>query len=277
MSMLMAMVMGGAVGGGGGISSLADLFTGQDGFAYEFDDLSTLWQDTGATTPVTTNGDPIARVDDVSGNGYNATQGVASAQPTFNDSAGIRWANYDGDDRLTIASSAASLAWLHKDVGFGMAALVRLGTTSNPNAAYGILGNGRFSTANTGIYWFYDDRSSQSKNDAMRLGMVKGSAGVFVYDYDSGNGDLAASIDRSVYINTPTSGPMDGRIENVSVGTATKSSTVSSGNASFDMEIGTVGDGVAPLVGRIYQIVVRDEEFTSQELTDIQNYFLSKL
>jgi len=40
-------------------------------------DLSTLWQDTGGTTAVTSDNDPVKRWDDKSGNGYHVTNGTA--------------------------------------------------------------------------------------------------------------------------------------------------------------------------------------------------------
>lgn len=44
---------------------------------------ATLWQDTAGTTPATADGDPVGRWDDLSGQGNNATQGAASAQPAL--------------------------------------------------------------------------------------------------------------------------------------------------------------------------------------------------
>ena len=41
-------------------------------FWYDFSDISTLWQDTGATVPVTANGQPIGQVDDKGPGGRHA-------------------------------------------------------------------------------------------------------------------------------------------------------------------------------------------------------------
>ncbi len=57
---------------------------------YDFTDLSTLWQDTSATTPVASNNDPVARVDDKVG-GVNILQDTANAEPLYKESpAGVR-------------------------------------------------------------------------------------------------------------------------------------------------------------------------------------------
>ncbi len=66
--------------------------------------LSTLWQDTAGTIPVTATGQPVARIDDLSGNGRNFIQGTAANQPIYG--AGMLNGNgmlrFDGvNDRLT--------------------------------------------------------------------------------------------------------------------------------------------------------------------------------
>ncbi|MCP4709114.1 MAG: BspA family leucine-rich repeat surface protein, partial [Planctomycetes bacterium] len=70
-----------------GITSIADLFAnGEYGAWFDLSDASTLYQDSGATTAVSSNGDPIGRVNDKSGNTANALQTVSAARPTYNSS-----------------------------------------------------------------------------------------------------------------------------------------------------------------------------------------------
>lgn len=65
---------------------------------YDPSDLSTLWKDTAGTTPVTTDGDAVARVDDKSGNGYHLLQGTAGNRPLYKTSGGLHWLEFDGVD-----------------------------------------------------------------------------------------------------------------------------------------------------------------------------------
>lgn len=70
----------------GNAFSWTDLFTSYAataGGAYEFTDISTLFKDTAGTTPVTTTGDAIARVNDKSGLGHNFTQATAGNRPLY--------------------------------------------------------------------------------------------------------------------------------------------------------------------------------------------------
>jgi len=67
-----------------GVFTPADLFTGSEtGAWYGPSDLSTLFQDSAGTTPVTTAGEPVGLMLDKSGNGNHATQATAAARPTY--------------------------------------------------------------------------------------------------------------------------------------------------------------------------------------------------
>jgi hypothetical protein len=85
----------------GGFSP-ADLFTGSEAGAwYGPSDLSTLFQDSAGTTPVTVATDPIGYVGDKSGNDNHATQATAAARPTYQ--TGPARATLDKvDDRLSV-------------------------------------------------------------------------------------------------------------------------------------------------------------------------------
>ena len=80
----------------------ADLFTGSEsGVVYGPSDLSTLFQDSAGTTPVTTAGQPVGLMLDKSGNGNHATQATAAARPTYQTSPDR--ATLDKvDDRLSV-------------------------------------------------------------------------------------------------------------------------------------------------------------------------------
>lgn len=69
---------------------------GEKGVWLDPSDLSTLFQDSGATTPVTTPGDPIGYIADKSGNTRNATQSVSISRPTYQSRNGSGVARFDG-------------------------------------------------------------------------------------------------------------------------------------------------------------------------------------
>lgn len=99
---------------------LADLFSGgQDGLRWDIQDLGTLWQDTAATTAAGV-GDPVGRVDDVSGNGRNGT--FSASKPTLRQDGGgkyyLEFAD-STDDRLdfTAMTTIRSILWAVDDDG----------------------------------------------------------------------------------------------------------------------------------------------------------------
>lgn len=63
---------------------------------YDPSDLSTLFQDSAGTTPVTASGQPVGKMLDKSGNGNHAIQATAGARPTYTVSGGSSFLLFDG-------------------------------------------------------------------------------------------------------------------------------------------------------------------------------------
>ena len=94
------------VGGGAVPFSPASLFAGGiAGAWYGPSDLSTLFQDSAGTTPVTTAGQPVGLMLDKSGNGNHATQAIAAARPIYQTSPDRITVN-KVDDRLSVTVPA---------------------------------------------------------------------------------------------------------------------------------------------------------------------------
>lgn len=72
---------------------------------YDPSDLGTLFQDTAGTVPVSADGDPVARMEDKSGNGHHMTQADPARQPVYHTAGGAHWIESDGtDDSLSTPS-----------------------------------------------------------------------------------------------------------------------------------------------------------------------------
>ena len=86
---------------GGSFDPTSLFAASQQGLLYEASDLSTLFQDSGGTTPVTTAGQPVGLMLDKSGNGNHATQATAARRLTYQTSPDR--ATLDKvDDRMTV-------------------------------------------------------------------------------------------------------------------------------------------------------------------------------
>jgi hypothetical protein len=82
-----------------------DLFGGgEKGIYIDASDISTLWQDTGATSAITADGQTVKRVNDLSGNSNNVTE--ATNGPLYKTDGSKHWLLFDGsNDVLAKASS----------------------------------------------------------------------------------------------------------------------------------------------------------------------------
>lgn len=88
--------------------SPASLFaSGEQGAWYDPSDLSTMFQDSAGTTPVTADGQPVGKILDKSGRGNHASQATAAKRPLYKTSGGLHWLQFDGVDDQLITSTFA--------------------------------------------------------------------------------------------------------------------------------------------------------------------------
>jgi len=70
----------------------ANIFTGAvDGVWYDPSDITSLFQDSAGTIPVTADGDPVGSMLDKSGNGFHATQATAGNRPVYKTDGVTSW------------------------------------------------------------------------------------------------------------------------------------------------------------------------------------------
>jgi hypothetical protein len=82
-----------------GLISPSSLFgNGEDGVWYNPSDINTLFQDSGGTTPVTADGDPVGRMLDKSGNGNHAIQTVSADRPVYDVNSSMEYLAFNGNN-----------------------------------------------------------------------------------------------------------------------------------------------------------------------------------
>lgn len=129
----------------------SDLFAaGEKGVWYDPGDITTLFQDTAGTIPVTASGQTVALMLDKSGNGINATQSDATKRPTFTIYPGTEYGylNFDGTNDFMVTGNltfaATSVSTITATVGVqvdagatGSRIVIELGTdTSTSNGSF---------------------------------------------------------------------------------------------------------------------------------------------
>ena len=86
-----ALMMGTGAAAGGSWSPV-DLFAGSEvGGVYDPSDITTLWQDSDRTVPVTADGDPVLAIDDLSGNGLHMVQTDSALGLVYRDVGGLKY------------------------------------------------------------------------------------------------------------------------------------------------------------------------------------------
>lgn len=198
---------------------------------YDPSDLSTMFQDTAGTTPVTTDGDPVGRINDKSGNGRNLLQATAASRPLYKTSGGLHWLLFDGsDDFLETAAFALTDASGHHSSGVAMQLDVAAGVHSILDADDGsanrlsqfvrVSGGTPESIAfNTGAAVFSDNCASVSTNDAV-LTQQTASSAVEIFKDGAGDGSTAITgsmktMTRPLCVGANNSGAaqfLDGRV-----------------------------------------------------------------
>jgi hypothetical protein len=252
---------------------LASLFAnGQAGAWYDVSDLSSLFQDSAATTPAEVDS-PVGYVADKSGNGHHATQSTSTTRPTLRrDDNGKLYLEFSGSQYLTVADSQGAFVFMHDGSGGSLFGAVRFGNTADPNAFYNLVGNNGTSSNNVGFNLRSEDRTVVPANDEI-VGLIsKGGAGSAL---NSANDAVPSDVNAVVGMTFVTDPVQDDFILYAGgepVGSFSDVNSPSSANATYDLDLGAGGNGSGKLTGRIYGLVIREEVLSESERSRVNQY-----
>lgn len=221
-----------------------------------------LWLDASDTSTITATGGLVDQINDKSGNGRNFI-GTTTTRPTTGASTlnGLNVLDFAGD-YLTSASAASTWNFLHNAAGSSVFAVAKAGAASNPDDIYGLLGTNASSTGNHGVSIFYDDRSLSDRNDVIVNLISRGFFGAPTASSISANGVWAANSYQVVGVvsdpaNATAASRQSVRLNGgANVADNVSTSTASSSDATFVLQIGSVGNSLFPLVGSIAEVVL---------------------
>lgn len=125
--------------------SPASFFAGANGAWFDPSDITTLYQDSAGTTPVTAAGQPVGRMLDKSGNGNHASQPTGSKRPTYQTGGGLAWLDFSGatkrmqtpiidftgSDQLSVFAGVRKLS----DAAYAVILEIGAGAEINPGTA----------------------------------------------------------------------------------------------------------------------------------------------
>lgn len=230
---------------------------GRKGYFFDVSDTSTLWQDTERTVAVTTDGDPVRAIDDLSGNGRHAIRSSESALFTYRTDGTYHWLEGPGNVEVlntqflgTPEPTVAIASRMH--VGGGEA-LLYFQATSGVIGIFALIDGGvtsvNFNSFNNDFYGAVDDREGEDRVD-----VIKFKTG----DYSSNGASIIANrTELSLSL-------IDGTVPNKTVA-AEGSSFVGRGGSS----------SAANWDGRVYAVVCVETDFTTQEQIEVEDYLAS--
>ena len=222
-----------------------------------------LWLDAADTSTITESGGSVSQWDNKGSLG-DFTQGTAALQPTTGATTqnGMNVVDFAAD-YLNSADAASAYNDLHNGEEYIVAAVVKFGTTANPNAFYPLLGNNAGTGNKVGIFLSYEDRTSIPADDRIRA-LVTNAAGAANAPINNSTADgffpgntmgilsslqdpdNATAADRSqVALNAGSL-----------VGNNTNTGTVSASDAAHVLQVGSVGDASGVLTGSIAELVI---------------------
>jgi len=230
-------------------------------------------------------GGAVARWEDKSGNGRHATQATLGNRPTRTVGAqNTRDAlRFNGSSSFMFAGSNTDWSFLHNDTAASVFIAVKTGVSNDPNAVYSFLSTGGESSADTGYYLGYDDRSAFSRNNAIGISISRGVSNSFAVNTINSNilipnqfniisnevdADNATASNRSI---VRVNGASESKINTL---TNAPSLNISS---SYKMTIGAFANGTSAfLAGDIAEIIILPYAATNAQRQSVENYLAKK-
>lgn len=236
---------------------------GELGAWYDPSDMSTMFQDTAGTVPVTADGQTVARINDKSGNGNHATQATAAARPLFRDNGTLRWLQLDGVDDVLSTASSAEIGpprefWAAVNITTGAAIGTGLFFSGPPSSGW--------SSANTaGIF-----QRSDGANRTLRAATRTAAGATNVQDQTSAFVIGTAFVARM----TSTLSPDELSISN---GGATVSGAATYMAPSGSVPVANIGTSIGSCVFNFYGGLNISRPLTTQEATDLRTWLNAKV
>ena len=231
--------------------------TGEQGIFLDASDLSTMYQDSAGTTPVTAAGQPVGRWEDKSGNAYIFNQTTSTKRPVYQTDGTYHWVDFDGVDDAMVSTANVDMSASDEVSLFGSYQIEEVPTSGNVNLFVENDTNlsGGFRNIASDIYVFASRGTSLVS--ATATGVTQQP---FVMSQRS---KISANY-------------LEGYVNGVSV--ATTVSSQGAGNYANRQII--VGEALSQsglqLNGRIYSVLVMGRLATAQEQTDIEAFMAEK-
>lgn len=229
-----------------------------------------VYSDAGIT--LATDGVNVQEWHDQSSNGYDVTQTVAAAKPVYqtneiNSHNVIRFAVGD----TLKAAAAADWIFLHDGSAFTVFVVWKT-TADEPDSLFILLDTGAISSADTGLCFFYDDRSAQTQYHKMRSWIADGGA----FEAQAETYHEGVRGGRWHVSCTHRAAASDLYVENDGHwggdGSDSATGTPDTGNPTSALAVGARYDNSLNLVGDIAYILIYDSDLSLANRTKVSQF-----
>lgn len=265
--------------GGNGLESKADFLSStfygdpiplffinsEPGVWYDPSDITTLFQDSAGTTPVTAVGQPVGRILDKSGRGNHATQSVLNSRPTYQiDSSGRPFLLFDGtDDNMVTPTVTPGIDKVQVFAGLRKLSDATIGVVIEHSVS---------TTASNGSFVLHSSFNGGAASKEW-LAYSKGTirTGAVSTTAEAAPSTVVVSVIGDIGGDSTTL-----RINNTQA--ARNTSDQGTGNyLAYPLYIGRRGGGGLSFNGRIYSLIVRfGANMTSGQITTAERWVNSK-
>jgi len=225
----------------------------------------------------------VRRLYDQSSNARDFVQTTSANQPriltsgVINREAGTPAMVFNGTSHwMDIPSSTAMFNFIHNGDDATIFSVQRFGNSANPNTAYVFLDNNGTSGGNVGVTFFYDDRTSASRNDGHVT--FSGAGGITILNTITPN-VINLIYNKYDFDNATAANRVRGGINgSADYGNNTTTTAPSAANAAFNLTLGATGGSKSVfLLGAVQEIIIYNTDQSTNRTaieTNINNFYL---
>lgn len=246
-------------------SSIRPLFAnGEQGLWYDPSDLSTLFQDSAGTIPVTADGDPVGLILDKSGLGNHAFQVTLASRPTYRTDGTLHWLEFDGVNDWLVTTAVLPITGTDKiTILVGQRHLV-----NSPDGT--ILELSPTRVANTNSFTLFSSSGGNKYSWLLRgSGATSNWANATSSTFNAPHTGVLSCLGKI----SPSNATL--RVNGGQVGQRT--TATGTGNwGSYPLYIGRRGGASLPWKGRLYGLIVRNALTADPLLSAAEAYMATK-
>jgi hypothetical protein len=245
---------------------------GEKGVWFDPTDISTLFQDSAGTIPVTTVGQKVGKILDKSGNGNHATQSSAALQPTYQ-------IDNEGNPNLTFSGSYTQL--VTRPIDFTATAQMMVGVGLNVvGSASAAVALELGSDVNSVNGSFLIGAPSSVSDHSLYIRGTAPTIRAAVNNVSDGDDIILGLFDISQTVSGSQLIPRLNRVQLSGSNITWTPSNTATGVGTFGnlpLYIGARSGGQNPFQGKIYQVIVRGALTNASDIVATENLIDAKL